>query len=132
MSTSPFPTATAHPYSGGPPADYLTDVLEHMTTLTDRPTPAQARAEAVNELVATFPDAAQERQRSRWGRSLLDGTPVEDASADELRVEALALLGWARDRATNGLQNRGCWVWSEAARDALRTYHPSAAPPGVK
>ena len=111
------------------PMDALLETLNHIArTRCPAARDADERRkltyhDAALHLATTFPE---ERRRAVYDRHaarlLTTGTPLETATADELRVAALTGYGWACDRAANGLRNQGKHTWESAAIAALELY----------
>lgn len=117
------PTATLR-YDGDAKA-LLHAILRHIAGLSERPTPELAYQSAVCELCDTFVGDAQERVFDARTAKLIDGTPLEQATDDKLRVAALALSAWAQDRRMNGVRNRGVWSWHQDAQEVISQYRPA-------
>lgn len=113
------------------PTTTLTETLTYMRGLRERPEPALVYEAAVLELVTTYGEGDQGDVYERHSTRLLDGTPVEEATADQLRVEALALYGWARDRAANGSASRVAETWQRHAAELFRRYRPDSTTTSV-
>lgn len=77
------------------------------------------REAAVLEAVETHPEAQQLELYERLQKVLLDDSPVGDATPAKLRIDALALFGWARDRIERGDRCRDSQVWLRAATQVL-------------
>lgn len=111
------------------PVTVLLEALAHIAR-----TPCTAARDADERRELTYHDAAchlastfpAEHRRAIYARHaarlLTSGTPLEAATADELRVAALTGYGWACDRAANGLRNQGRDTWEAAAVAALQLY----------
>jgi hypothetical protein len=131
MSTPPvyvLPTPAELPLSDDPLA-FLLDTLTYIVrTPCEVCRDADERRlvmyfDAAASLAATFPE---DRQQVVWqhhcDKVMTCKSTPETATPEELRLAILALHGWARCRAANGLQNRGNGVWIDAALEALRRY----------
>ncbi len=97
-----LPTADDLPYVDDPAA-LLRATIGWISSLTERPTPELVYEAAVPILAMTFREDAQSEQYDKYRSRMLDGTPLEDATANQLRTAALGYYGWARDRAHNGV-----------------------------
>lgn len=113
------------------PARALKEVVAHMRSLRERPEPTLVYETAVLELVTTYGEGDQGDVYERYSTRLLDGTPVTEATADQLRVEALALYGWARDRAANGGASREAETWQRHAAELVGGYQPDSTTTSV-
>lgn len=104
------------------PAQYLTTVLEYISNLDDRPAPDFAREVAALEEVITHPETVQQTRYDHHRAQLLSGTPLQAATPNELRRDALAMFGLAKDRQVNGDWALEPDVWLGAADEALKLY----------
>ncbi len=104
------------------PAAYLVQALEYIATLDERPTPDYCREVAALEDVITYPDELQQTRYDHHRTQLLNGAVLATATPDELRRDALALFGLAKDRQVNGEWALEPEVWVNAAHEALETY----------
>lgn len=117
-----LPSADELPYLDDPEA-VLRATIGWIGKLPGRPTPELVYEVAVPILAMSFEEDAQAGQYDKYRSRLLDGTPLESATPNQLRVAALAYYGWARDRQRNGgVRNRGAWAWQEAAEKVLGGY----------
>ncbi len=113
--TAPLATAIT-------PAAYLGSALDYLAALDERPAPAYVREVAALEEVITYPDDVQQARYDSHCARLLSGADRETATPTELRRDALALFGLARDRAQNGVWALAAAVWLEAADTAMTAY----------
>lgn len=104
------------------PAAYLLTALEYMAALDERPTPDYCREVALIEEVHTHPEDSRNALYAQKRDRLFSGASLENATDDELRRDALARFGYAKDRQANGEWALEPEVWLEAADEALRTY----------
>ncbi len=107
-------------------ADYLAHVLEYIAALEVRPTPVYCREVAALEDVITYPDELQQARYDHHRAQLLTGVALANATPDELRCDALALFGLAKDRQLNGTWALEPAVWIKAAQEALERYRTHA------
>ena len=76
---------------------------------------------ALSGLAWAYGDQGQ-RLYDHYAETLPTGTPVKDASPDELRRTTLAMYGLTRDRVTHGVRSRPIDTWLEMADEALSAY----------
>lgn len=88
---------------------------------------AYLREAAILEAVEAHPEAEQADLYNRLTQALQGGTPVSNASPLQLRVDALALFGWARDLSEHGNNCRSVEMWQAAAEKVLGGYSREAA-----
>lgn len=120
-AVSILPAANELPFEGDPEA-FLRATLQWIGNLSERPSPELVYEAALPLLAMTFREEIQAAQYDKYRSRLLDGTPVDDATPDQLRSAALGYYGWARDRTQNGVRNRGAGAWQEAAEKVLARY----------
>lgn len=110
------------------PTQYLMTGLAYISGLAERPVPDFTREVAALEEVITYPEAVQQARYDHHRAQLLSGTPLDAATPNELRLDALALFGLAKDRQVNGDWALEPDVWLGAAHEALRLYRVDHSP----
>lgn len=146
MDTEPkiFPTNADVPIGKKPiPGRYLYFVIGWLRDnrpefFTDAETARAAYLESLRELCGTYDADAASRVWARFSVEPTPGTRLEDASGWDLRLQALANLGYARDRRARGRRRAefpGYWLdaalnapWPWVCESDPAPQYPSQAP----